>query len=80
MAAKPDLRWIRRRLERVRVHSCSDGTFGIEARWKEPFAYKADEEASCARQLPPGMFTRMDTAEELERILNAALGVPVNGE
>jgi len=72
MVAKRDLRWIRRRLERVRVHSCADGTFTLEARWKEPYMVRMDEEM-LTRSLPPGLFTRMDTAEELEKLINESI-------
>lgn len=73
--AKRDTRWIRRRLERVRVHSCSDGTFGIEPVWREPYVVKSKAmEEFMDQELPPGLFTRMATSEEIERLLNAALG------
>jgi len=75
---KLDRRYIRKRLERVRVHSNADGSFGIEALWREPYGRKISEGFPAAGDwLPPGLFTRMATAEELERHLNAMLGVSI---
>jgi len=79
-----DYKWIRRRIERVRVHSNADGSMGIEVRWKEPFAFKYSSAFPAGQGpepqwQPPGLFTRMETAEEVERILNRVLAVTVNG-
>lgn len=73
----PKLRreYIRKRLERVRVHSNSDGSFGIEAVWRPPYALKvSDAFPGGGTWMPPGLFTRMHAAEELERHINAILG------
>ena len=77
MTRRVDLRWLRRRLKRVRVHSCSDGSFGIEAQWLAPYVViEKDEPAAFGhRELPPGLFTRMATAEEIERLINSALKI-----
>lgn len=71
-------RWLRKRIEYVRVHSNADGSFGIEARWRAPYAVLSDA-AGLVRDMPPGLFTRMETAEKLERVLNEMFG-HLNGE
>jgi hypothetical protein len=78
MTKKSDYRWIRKRLQRVRVHSCADGSFGIEAKWREPYAFKYSSafpagQGEEPQMQPPGLFTRMATAEEIEMILNRVL-------
>ncbi len=72
--------WLSKRIRRVRVHSCSDGSFGIEAQWLAPYVVieKEEPESFGRRELPPGLFTRMATAEEIEMILNRALHTPKN--
>jgi hypothetical protein len=76
MMRKFDPRWLRRRLKRVRVHSRSDGSFGIEAQWLEPYVIIPKEPSAFGdRDLPPGLFTRMATAEEIERLINSALKI-----
>lgn len=54
------------------MHSCADGSFGIEAQWNEPFVWK--REGRQDDWTAPGLFTRMATAEEIEAILNRFLG------
>lgn len=78
---KPRNGFLRRRIERVRVHSNSDGSFGIEAKWRTPYVTRADEGQTpvWVSEIPPGLFTRMATAEELERHLNYILGATDNG-
>lgn len=67
--------FLRKRLERVRVHSNADGSFGIEAVWRPPYGLKISEGFPAAGDwLPPGLFTRMHTAQELEYQLNLILG------
>lgn len=77
-----DTRYLRRRIERVRVHSNADGTFTISPWWKEPYVFRPNVEdqpsISALRELPPGLFTRMETAEEIERHLNALLGAALS--
>jgi len=77
MARKPRNGYIRNRLERVRVHSNADGSFGIEAVWRPPYGTKiSDGFPGAGEWLPPGLFTRMHAAQELERHLNYILGAP----
>ena len=72
---KPDNRWLCKRLMRVRVHSNADGSFGIEAVWRPPYGTKLSDAFPAAGDwLPPGLFTRMHVAEEVERHLNHILG------
>ncbi len=66
-----DRAWLRRRIAYVRVHSCADGSMGINVAWKEPYARRSEE---FETEMPPGLFTRMVAAERIERILNKALG------
>ena len=75
MIKKVNLKSLRKRIKYVRVHSCSDGTFGIEPYWLAPYVViEKDGTGSFGRtELPPGLFTRMATAEDLQDFINAAL-------
>lgn len=66
--------WLRKRIERVKVHSCADGSFVIMARWKEPYVRRSQSDPpDLGSELPPGMFTRMDVADQIEKELNLLL-------
>lgn len=75
MANKVNLKSLRQRIKRVRVHSCSDGSFGIEAHWLAPYVVIEKDGVGTFghRDLPPGLFTRMVTAEDIETLINSAL-------
>ena len=49
---------------RVVVKSCADGTMRVEPVWKRKLR---------KTHLPPGVFTRMSAAKELEKVINARL-------
>jgi hypothetical protein len=62
---KPDWRMLRRRMTRVKIESCADGTLRVTPVWRRGYAFGPHK--------IPGVFTRMGVAGELERMLNARL-------
>lgn len=68
---KVDKRYLQRRMSSVRVHSNADGSFGIAPHWKEEWMMGKDIDGKDF--YPPGLYTRLGAAVELERLINAAL-------
>ena len=61
---KPDWRILQRRMSSVKIVSCADGSMRLTPKWRYSWT---------RNRLGPGLFTRMGTAAELERLINGRL-------